>query len=100
MRNAFDVYSREREKKRAKAMWSLRHTRVERAVHSPPLFFFFFLNIKLFFHFPFFGVNDNTTTRQHISRGGTLLFPEKVKKRNKKTQLKEESNLLAKNEKN
>jgi hypothetical protein len=65
-------------------------------VHSPPLFFFFFLNIKLFFHFPFFGVNDNTTTRQHISRGGTLLFPQKVKKRNKKTQLKEESNLLAK----
>jgi hypothetical protein len=63
-------------------------------VHSPPLFFF--LNIKLFFHFPFFGVNDNTTTRQHISRGGTLLFPQKVKKRNKKTQLKEESNLLAK----
>lgn len=43
MRNAFDVYRREgREKKRAKAMWSLRHTRVERAVHSPPLFYYFF----------------------------------------------------------
>jgi hypothetical protein len=43
------------------------------------------------------------TTRRHVStsrEAERFFFHKKVKKRNKKTQLKEESNLLAKNEKN
>ena len=77
--------------KKAKAMWSLRHTRVERAVHSPS---FFFYKAPLPF-FPFSGVNDNTTTRQHISRGGTLLSRKFKMKKEKERKTKEESNLLA-----
>ena len=86
---AFDVYVQKKKKKKAKAMWSLRHTWLERAVPSPPfikLFFPFILCInKYIFYFslfhPLFGVNDNMTTRQHISRGGTLLSPTHKKKK-------------------
>ena len=90
---AFDVYVQKKKKKKAKAMWSLRHTWLERAVPSPPfikLFFPFILCINKYI-FLFFSFSpalwrewQHDDTSAHLERRNAPFPNTQKKKRMKK----------------